>query len=353
VTERGGQPVPIEFVELRNRNGLRARLTNHGARLVELWCPGADGSLGDVVLGFDTIEEYAARASLYIGCTVGRVANRIAGSRFSLDGVTYELEPNDPPNHLHGGGARSFDKRSWSISTDAPLANAVSFRLTSPHLEEGYPGTIRARVTYALDDADTLTIVFEAETDRRTPINLTNHAYWNLSGGGSGARGILDHELFVPASRFTPVRDDLIPTGMIASVVGTPLDLRSPTVVGARIGDLEGSPTQGYDHNLVIDEAPRSDGSPRLVARLEDPIAGRVLDVLSTQPGLQVYSGQRLPRVAGKHGATYGPYAGLCLEAQGFPNAVNEGAFPPILVEPGVPYREVQAYRFGTRRPGR
>lgn len=348
MTEAAGEAVPIEFVELRNRNGLRAKVTNHGARLVELWCPAADGSLADVVLGFDSIQEYTAAASLYVGCTIGRVANRTADSRFSLGGVTYELDPNDPPNHLHGGGTRSFDKRAWSISSASPLANAVSFLIASPHLEEGYPGTIQARVTYALDDADTLNVVFEAETDRRTPINLTNHTYWNLSGGRAGARGILDHQLFVPASRYTPVRDDLIPTGRIESVAGTPLDFRSRIAVGARIADLEGGPTRGYDHNLVIDEASTSDGSPRLVARLEDPISGRVLDLLSTQPGLQIYSGQLLPRVAGKHGATYGPHAGLCLEAQGFPNAVNEDAFPPIVVEPGIPYREVQAYRFRT-----
>jgi len=239
VTEPGDETLPIEFIELRNRSGVRAKLTNHGARLVELWCPAADGSLGDVVLGFDTIEEYVARPSLYLGCTVGRVANRIADSRFTLDGVTYELEPNDPPNHLHGGGARSFDKRTWSISSESRLPNAVSFELTSPHLEEGYPGTIHARVTYALDDTDTLTVVFEARTDRRTPINLTNHAYWNLSGGRGGARGILDHQLSIPASRYTPVRADLIPTGRIEAVAGTPLDLRSPTAIGARIGDLE------------------------------------------------------------------------------------------------------------------
>ena len=353
MTEPGDENLPIESIELRNRSGVRAKLTNHGARLVELWCPAADGSLGDVVLGFDTIEEYVARPSLYLGCTVGRVANRIADSRFTLDGVTYELEPNDPPNHLHGGGARSFDKRTWRISGESRLPNAVSFELTSPHLEEGYPGTIHARVAYALDDTDTLTVVFEARTDRRTPINLTNHTYWNLSGGRAGARGILDHQLSIPASRYTPVRAGLIPTGRIEAVAGTPLDLRSPTAIGARIGDLEDAPTHGFDHNLVIDEAPRSDGQPRPVAHLEDPASGRVLDVLSTQPGLQVYSGQLLPAMAGKHGATYGPHAGLCLEAQGFPNAVNEAAFPPILVEPGVPYRAVQAYRLGTTNRGR
>jgi aldose 1-epimerase len=271
------------------------------------------------------------------------VANRIAGSRFALDGTTYRLEPNEPPNHLHGGGSRSFDKRIWVVASRD--RTAASFRIASPHLDEGYPGSIRARVTYELDDTDTLTITFEAETDRRTPVNLTNHTYWNLSGADPGTRGALDHELFVPASRYTPVGTDLIPTGQVASVAGSPLDFRLSTAIGARIRELQGSATRGYDHNLVIDDRSPSDGPLRLVARLADRASGRILEVRSTQPGLQVYSGQHLPVVSGKGGATYGPHAGLCLEPQGFPNAVNEPSFPTVVVEPGRSYREVQAYR--------
>jgi aldose 1-epimerase len=333
---------PWEVVEIANERGMRARLANYGARLLELWTPDRRGELDDVVLGFATLEAYRSRPSLYLGCTIGRVANRIRDARFTLDGVTYRLTPNDPPNHLHGGRDASFDNRFWSVEADA---HAVTFRLLTEHLEEGYPGSVRVAVTYTLTDADELVIDYLAEPDRRTPISLTHHSYWNL-GGHRSLRPVLDHELWVGASRFTPLDERLVPTGEVARVADTPLDFREPTVIGARIGALTNEPTRGYDHNLVLDASAASPDEPDLAARLHDALSGRVMELWTTEPALQVYSGQMLRDEPGKHGAGYMPFAGLALEAQRFPNAVNEPAFPSVIVEPGTPYRQRSIYRF-------
>jgi aldose 1-epimerase len=336
---------PWQVVEIENDHGIRARLANHGARLLELWTRDRDGHLDDVVLGFGTLEEYRARRSAYVGCTIGRVANRIRDARFTLDGITYQLTVNEPPNHLHGGRDASFDDRFWSV--DEIARSTVTFRLVSEHLEEGYPGLVRVAVTYTLTDRDELVIDFLAEPDRRTPVSLTNHTYWNL-GGHRSLRDILSHELWVRASRYTPSDERLVPTGAIAPVDGTPLDFREPTAVGTRIGELMGQPTRGYDHDLVLDRSAPSNGEPPMAARLRDPVTGRVMELSTTEPALQVYSGQMLPEVTGKHGARYMPFAGLALEPQGFPNAVNEPSFPSVVVEPGAPYRQRSIYRFRT-----
>lgn len=328
--------------EITNERGMRARLASYGARLLELWTPDRRGDLDDIVLGFETLEAYRSRRSLYMGCTIGRVANRIRDSRFTLDGVTYDLTPNEPPNHLHGGRDASFDNCFWSVETDA---HAVTFRLLSEHLEEGYPGSVRATVTYALTDADELVIDYLAEPDRRTPVSLTHHSYWNL-GGHRPLRTVLDHELWVGASRYTPLDDRLVPTGEVARVAGTPLDFREPTTIGARIGALIDEPTRGYDHNLVLDATPASADEPALAARLRDASSGRVMELWTTEPALQVYSGQMLPREPVKHGARATPFAGLALEPQRFPNAVNEPAFPSVIVDPRTPYRQRSIYRF-------
>lgn len=333
----------VRRFELTNDQGLRVVVSNHGARVVECWTPDASGRLADVVLGFDTIGEYERNSDLYLGCTVGRVANRIADARFELGGVAYRLAANDPPNHLHGGAARSFDKRTWEVAGAA--RDRVALRLRSPHLEEGYPGEVDAGVAYRLAP-DALVIELTATVDRATPINLTHHAYWNLRGQDSGAT-VLDHDLWVRADRFTPVRDGLIPTGEIVSVRGTALDFTAARRVGDRIDELLDTPAAGYDHNFIVGP-PTAAGDTAVVARLRDGVSGRVLEVASTQAGLQLYSGQLLPTIHGKGGARYGPHSGLCLEPQGYPNAVNVPTFPSIIVTPDAPYRHVQVYRFTT-----
>ena len=330
-------------VEIANDHGMRARLTDLGARLLELWTPDRDGRLDDVVLGFSTLEEYRSRRSLYVGCTIGRVAGRIRNARFTLDGIDRELTVNEPPNHLHGG-SRGFDDRAWSI--DEVSESAVSFGLVSEDHEEGYPGVLRVTVTYTLTDHDELVIEYMAEPERRTPVSLTHHSYWNL-GGHRSFRDVLDHDLWVGASSWTPTDASLVPTGVIASVGGTALDFREPTRIGARIGPLMGTATRGYDHTLVLDPGTEPSSVPRPVARLHDRTSGRTMELLATERTLQVYSGQMLPRLIGKHGAPYGPFGGIALEPQGFPDAVNEPVFPSVIVEPGAPYRQRSIHRFG------
>lgn len=329
-------------VEITNKHGMRARLANYGARLLELWTRDRRGELDDVVLGLATLEAYQVRRSLYLGCTIGRVANRIRDARFTLDGVTYHLIPNEPPNHLHGGRDASFDNRFWLVDAGA---HAVTFRLQSEHLEEGYPGSLRVAVRYALTDRDELVIDYLAEPDRRTPVSLTHHSYWNL-GGHRHLRPVLDHELWIAATCYTPLDEHLVPTGEVVQVADTPLDFGQPTSIGARIGALLDEPTRGYDHNLVLDATAAFADKPELAARLHDASSGRVMELWTTEPALQVYSGQMLPREPVKHAARAMPFAGLALEPQRFPNAVNEPAFPSVIVEPGTPYRQRSIYRF-------
>jgi aldose 1-epimerase len=332
------------FVELSNALGHRARLTSYGARLVEMWVPDATGVPADVTLGFDTLAEYQAHAGLYLGCTVGRVANRIANSRFTLNGTTYRLAPNDGPHHLHGGDHRSFDRVTWEVRSrdDGPDGpGSVRFAYVSPDGEEGYPGTLSVTVTYTLTDAGELEIDYRATTDRATPVSLTNHAYWNLAGGGEGT--VLDHELWLNASHYTPVGEGLIPTGQIAPVDGTPVDFRVARRIGERIGELASTPALGYDHNLVLDGRA---GQLRLVARVRHPPTGRTLEVLTTEPGLQFYSGNQIARIPGKAGRILERLGGLCLEAQHFPDAVNQPGFPSTILEPGREYRQKTVYRF-------
>jgi len=323
---------------------MRALLADYGARLIELWTPDRDGDLDDVVLGLPTLEGYRAARSFYLGSTIGRVANRIRNARFTLDGVTYGLTANEPPNHLHGGGDLSFGERSWSMD-EPPRPDSVTFGLVSNDLEEGYPGALQASVTFTITDGNELVIDFLAEPDRRTPVALTHHSYWNL-GGHRSLRDILGHEVWVDASTYAPTDEERVPTGLIVPVAHTPLDFRVPTPVGARIGLLLDQPAHGYDHSLVLDGRDPSKGEPRLAARLHDPITGRVMELSTTEPALQLYSGQALPSVIGKHGARYMPHAGIALEPEGIPNAVNEPRFPSVIVEPGAPYRQRSVYRF-------
>jgi aldose 1-epimerase len=342
---RDGAPViePV-FLDLSNGRGHTARLTNHGARLVEMWVPDRGGVPADVTLGFDTISDYEGHRGLYLGCTIGRVANRIGNSSFTLGGTTYRLAPNDGPHHLHGGPDRSFDRVTWAVEAieEGPRGGrSVRFGYVSPDGEEGYPGTLSVAVTYALTDAGELSIDYRATTDRATPVSMTNHAYWNLGGAGEGT--VLEHELWLDASHYTPVGDGLIPTGEIAPVEGTPVDFRVPRLIGERIGELAATPALGYDHNMVLDAR---NGELRPAARLRHPPTGRVLEVLTTEPAIQFYSGNQIVPVAGKAGRTIERFGGLCLEAQQFPDAVNQPGFPPVILGPGREYRQTTVYRF-------
>ena len=322
-------------------SGISALLSSWGAGLVALNTPDRAGRFADVVLGFDTAAEYAAQSKFYFGCTVGRVANRIRRAAFVLDGANYKLAANDGVNHLHGGSTRSFDKVEWSAETTrSDLGPGVVFRYTSPHLEEGYPGRLDTAVTYTLSAEDELRIDYEARSDRPTPVSLTNHTYWNLSGDGAGT--ILDHELQLQAGRYTVSDTELLPTGEIKSVDGTALDFREPRSIGSRITELEGTAARGYDLNYVLSG---SRSEPVVAARLSDRASGRVVELLTTQPCMQVYSGNMMTPTAGKLGAHYAVRSGICLEPQGYPDAVNNPSFDSIVLNPGDVYRATIIFR--------
>lgn len=318
-------------------------VTNHGATLVAVRMPDRAGAVEDVILGFDDVSGYESSANQYFGCTTGRVCNRIANGTFALDGYTYRLAKNNGAHHLHGGTTRSLDKVMWEFVSagSADGAVAITLRHQSPDGEEGYPGNLDVSVTYKLQPSGELRMDYRATTDRRTPVNLTNHAYFNL--GGAGAATILDHELQVEADAYTPAGETLIPTGAIATVADTPLDFRTPAVIGERIaqlGDL------GYDHNFVL----RSPLGLRRAATLRHPGNLRWLQVWTTEPGLQFYSGNFLFGQQGKGGKTYAHRSGLCLETQHFPDSVNQPNFPSTIVDPGKPYASTTVYVFGTER---
>jgi aldose 1-epimerase len=340
-----GQQVSV--YTLTNANGVEARVTNYGGIVLSLRVPDRDGELDDVVLGFDSLDNYVA-GHPYFGAIIGRYGNRIAGGRFTLDGETYELAQNNGPNSLHGG-EQGFDKVVW---TAEPFENETGQGLvltyTSPDGEEGYPGTLQSRVTYTLTDQNELIFDYQATTDRATPVNLTQHTYFNLAGDGSGS--ILDHEMMLNASRFTPVDSTLIPTGELRSVEGTPFDFREPTPLGSRIEEDEQQIRigGGYDHNYVID---RSAGdSLTLAARVYEPTSGRVMEVLTTEPGVQLYTGNFLDgSLTGKNGAVYARRTGFCLETQHYPDSPNQPSFPSTILQPGEEYRSTTVYRFSAQ----
>jgi aldose 1-epimerase len=316
-----------------------ARVTDHGATLVSLELPDRHGARADVVLGFDSVAGYEDEAAAYLGATVGRVANRIAQGTFELAGRRYELARNEAPHHLHGGAERSFDRVRWEVAETSD--DAVVLRYVSPDGEEGYPGTVEVTASYRLTD-EALTLEYRAVTDAATPVDLTNHSYLNL--GGEGAGTVLEHELEVLADRVLVVDDDLLPTGDLAEVAGTPLDLRTAAVLGPRVEALAATPALGLDHHFVLrGEA----GAVRPAARLHDRASGRRLELSTDQPGLQVYTGNRLdPPLRGHQGSRYGRHAGLCLEAHHHPDALHQPGFPSIVLEPGDTYRHTTVYRF-------
>src|SRR2546425_80557 len=334
----------VELFTLANAHGFEVRAMTYGAIITSIRTPDRRGRVEDVVLGFDSLPGYLG-GSPYFGAVVGRYANRIAGGRFTLEGVTYQLARNNGPNSLHGGN-RGFDKVLWSgepFHSDTGVG--VRFRYDSPDGEEGYPGKLSVQVTYTLTARDELIVDYDATTDKATPVNLSQHTYWNLHGEGRG--DILDHVLTLDATTFTPVDSTLIPTGEIASVAGTPFDFRKSTAIGARI-DQPHQQLQfgkGYDHNWVI--APAGKAAVRHVARLADPVSGRVLDISTTEPGVQFYSGNFLDgTIRGKGGRSYGYRTGLCLETQHFPDSPNHATFPSTVLRLGQRYHSRTVFAF-------
>jgi aldose 1-epimerase len=330
----------VTLYTLANRRGMVARVTDYGATLTELWVPDRDGRLANVVLGFDRLEPYL-ETTYFLGTTVGRVANRIANARFTLDGREYRLAANRPPHHIHGG-ARGFDKRVWR-ARPLPDGAGVAFAYTSPDGEEGYPGTLDVTVTYTLTDANELRVDYAATTDRPTPVNLTNHSFFNLAGAGT----VLDHVVTLHAARYTPVDATLVPTGAMAPVAGTALDFTRPRRVGERIEEFR-SFANGYDHNFVLDGW-REGGPPALAARVEEPTTGRVLELRTTEPGLQFFTGNRFDGTrTGVGGIVLARHAGLALEPQHFPDSVNRPEFPSVVLRPGTTFRSTTVYGFST-----
>jgi aldose 1-epimerase len=335
----------VQRYTLSNSAGMKARLITYGATLTELWVPDRTGKLADVVLGFDDVAGYESDRNQFFGCTVGRVANRIAEARFELGGKTYSLAANNAPHHLHGGPG-GFHTKVWEArELRTPDGVGVEFHRVSPDGEEGYPGAVEVWVSYLLTQENELRIDYRAQCDAPTPVNLTHHSYFNLAG--AGAATVLDHELQVAASRYTPGDATLIPTGELASVAETPFDFRTPTAIGARMAALEGSPEGGYDLNYVIDR--ESEG---LVAacRLREPASGRVLEIWTTEPGLQFYSGNFLKGQTGKGGKAYAHRSACCLETQHFPNTPNTPSFPSITLRPNETYTHTIVHRFRVDR---
>ncbi len=334
----------VQIYTLTNKNGVEARITNYGGRLVSLKVPDRAGSLADVVLGFDAVDGYIANAGPFFGALIGRYGNRIGRARFTLNGVEYQVDKNDGENSLHGG-AHGFDKANWA-ARELPNGG-LELKYLSKDGEQGFPGNLTATVQYHLTDANELRIDYVATTDKTTVVNLTNHAYFNLKGAGSG--DILGHLMMLNAGRFTPVDAGLIPTGELRPVAGTPFDFRRPTAIGARIdqNDEQLKLGKGYDHNWVLN---RTGGELRLAARVEEPSTGRVMEVLTTQPGVQFYTGNFLDGTAkGKGGKVYARRSGFCLETQHFPDSPNKPAFPSTTLKPGEQFRSTTVYRFSAK----
>jgi aldose 1-epimerase len=331
----------VELLTLRNAKGATAKAITYGATLTELWVPDRSGKLGDVVLGFDKLGGYL-RNPPWFGATVGRVANRIARGKFTLDGQEYSLEINNPPNNLHSG-SKGLSRTVWKAE---PLheshAAAVRFTCVSPDGDGGFPGNLAVTLVYRLTDDNQWQIEYTAKTDKATPVNLTNHSYFNLGGG----KDILDHILYIQADHYTPVDTTLIPTGEIQSVKGTPLDFTSPLTIGAHIGEMKGTPG-GYDHNYVLNEKA---GKLKLAARVLSPDSGRQMEVWTTEPGVQFYSGNFLDgTIVGKRSVVYGKHSGFCLETQHFPDAVHHPSFPSVILRPSGVYRSETIYKFSTK----
>ncbi len=338
---------PVDLYTLTNANGLVMTVTNYGGIVVSLTVPDKAGNLGDIVLGFSAVADYV-KNSPYYGCIVGRYGNRIGKAKFSLDGQEYTLAANNGENSLHGG-VKGFDKVIWAakeVKTDNAVG--VELKYLSKDMEEGFPGNLDATVTYWLTNDNEFKIEYAATTDKPTVVNLTHHSYFNLAGEGSG--DILGHELTINADTYTPVDQGLIPTGKLEPVEGTPMDFRTATAVGARIdADFEQLKFgKGYDHNWVLNR--KSAGDMELAATVFEPKSGRVMEVLTTEPGLQFYAGNFLDDSrTGKSGKVNGFRTGLCLETQHYPDSPNKPDFPTVVLKPGETYKTSTIYKFSTK----
>ena len=335
--------IEVPLYTLRNAHGATAAISSYGGTLTSLLVPDRNGQLGDVVLGFADVSGYRSpafrQANPYFGALIGRYGNRIKNGEFSLDGHTYHLATNNGPNSLHGGKV-GFDQRIWQAQPGISIAGeTLTLTYQSPAGEEGYPGNLTVTVAYTLTDNNALQLDYTAITDQTTPLNLTNHTYFNLSHGLG--KDILGHELTLAADRYTVVDASLIPTGELRLVAGTPFDFTTPHAIGERIAQVPG----GYDHNWVLNSE-----NPSLAASVYDPASGRTLEVTTDQPGIQCYTGNFLDgSLTGKNGTVYGQHAGFCLETQHFPDSPNQPGFPNTILRPGETFRSTTVYRFGVR----
>jgi aldose 1-epimerase len=337
---RTSEGVTVSLYTLRSSDGLEARITNYGGIIVSLKTPDRNGRLEDVLLGFDDLEGYLTR-SPYFAAIIGRCCNRIANATFVLEGVTYPLAANNGPNSLHGG-RKGFDKMVWKTSTSGSSASpALEMTHLSKDGEEGYPGNLQVRAVYSMTADNGLRLDLTATTDKTTIVNLTQHPYFNLAGQGD----VLGHIVQIDADHFTPANATLIPTGELRPVAGTPFDFRKPIAIGARIEQDEEQLQlgHGYDHNYVLNHPA---GRLDLVARVHEPVTGRNLEVLTTAPGLQFYTGNHLNALKGKGGKIYNKRSGFCLEAQHFPDSPNHPEFPTVVLKPGQVYRSTIIFRF-------
>ncbi len=330
----------VEIFTLKNDNGIEVRITNYGAIITSLRVPDRSGAFADIVLGFETLDGYLG-AHPYFGAVVGRYANRIADGRFRIDGIGHRLAVNNGPNHLHGG-VKGFDKQVWDAEVLG--GNGVRLSRVSRDGEEGYPGNLQVAVAYSLTNYNELIVEYQATTDQPTIVNLSQHSYFNLAGAGNG--DILGHQLTIAADRYTPVNATSIPTGALAPVAGTPFDFRQATAIGARIDAKHPQLTHGggYDHNYVLN---RKGNALQFAARVVEPISGRVLEVATTEPGMQLYTGNFLDGgIVGKGNLSYGRRAGLCLETQHFPDSPNRSEFPSTVLRPGETYSSRTVFKF-------
>ncbi|OWK36364.1 aldose epimerase family protein [Fimbriiglobus ruber] len=336
---------PVSAFTLTNKNGVKVKIITYGGIVAEWHAPDKDGKFADIVCGFDDLKGYLD-GHPYFGAIIGRVGNRVGNAKFTLDGKEYTLAANNGKHSLHGG-KEGFDKKVWkgeAVST--PAGPAVKLTYTSKDGEEGYPGTLVSTVTYTLTDDNALRIDYHATTDKATPVNLTNHSYFNLSGHNAG--DILNHVLELKADKYTPGDDTLIPTGKVEPVKGTPYDFTKPTRIGDRIKEIKADPV-GYDLNFV--HGAKREAAPQSVAKVTDPKSGRTLEVLTTEPGIQFYTGNFLDgKVKGKGGAVYNQYGAFCLEAQFFPDSPNKSEFPSIILKPGEQYTQTTIYKLGVTK---
>lgn len=331
----------IQLYSIQNANGLVCQFTDYGARVVSLWVPDKNGNWNDVVVGYGSAQDFVEKPETYFGATIGRYGNRIGASTFSIDSVPYQLDANDGVNHLHGG-TKGLHKRIWDVNSTSD--NSIAFTYFSADMEEGYPGNVHIKVVYTLSDDNALEIAYEADADKKTVLNLTNHAYFNLTGDAS--KTINGHQLMINASRYTPVDAVLIPTGKLATVKDTPFDFTTLTAIGDRVNDENEQLSfgKGYDHNWVLEASNEALG---LAAKVVEPESGRVMEIFTTEPGLQFYGGNFLDgSLVGKYNTTILHRAAFCLETQHFPDSPNQENFPTVIVNPNEKYTTKSVYKF-------